>query len=1025
MATKTERSFFRKTRSNTIVKFVAEQYLRHDIPCLAECCPLCSHNKQPHQGLLDSVSDHYIIPDISVVIRYLEILEQEEMTGIILSQTVVASLQQREKTRTYRKLRHIINDSRRKNVIFYNEVFHDTQTPRLPAESASQRDWRALSRLANWYYHHLGEQKQIVILSEQHKQNEVEIPGVCVYTMKEYLDVYWSESPLLQNLASVLADVVLEDDMERIKISPNRKKGKGSSVTGFTEYKSTEELEVGIKSLRYFSGTLHCRSDNTAQAYVKTTGREILIVGNENRNRTVHGDTVVVELLLENNWVALSNEIGYNGTSSSSMEEGQGESQWAAQQTETTRPTGRVVGVLNRNWRSYVATLQEDSGEGFYHVSVPLDFTIPKIVIRHQEPKFIQNQRIVVRIDHWPISSQYPHGHYVRSLGPIHQLDTEISAILVEHGISVSQASQGFSEASLKEMPTDTPTTPWRPDQEEIKRRRDLRSNTVFSIDPPNCQDIDDALSINELQNGNIELGVHIADVTYFVKENSPTDLEARARGTTVYLADRRFDMLPSVLSERVCSLRENVDRYTVSVLWTLDSSYNVVSIWFGRTIIRSACEMEYEQAQELLDGKSVATGLAPALCKKLKPSIEKLAKLLRVMRDSMEIHGLVAEAMIMANSSVGKRVYQGFRDAALLRRHPAPTASQFDRLLKAAKSRGFSVDFSTNKTLARSLEIIARECNDPELGLILKSMTVMAMNEAGYISSGLHDVASYYHYGLAIDYYTHFTSPIRRYADVVAHRQLLMCVQDAVTIADSQRGTVMVNSSKIANICSNLNLKSRESKLAQRDSTELFQSLYILQHTSDEPLIENGVISEIRSNGFYVFIPKLGLKGPVYLLDKNGSTIIPLSLISNTASDDNIPNCSIESKMPTHVSITSADLPHAIVFHLFDHVRVSLKLRKSHAHRHMAYMTLVGLKPTKKSSHPSVFTQTQMSRDAIMHSISEQEQATAQRNTYKDMSKEERQMRKEIRKVSKNTNSIYEVLVPFKKMSLIESTTQ
>ncbi|KAI9024932.1 hypothetical protein CLU79DRAFT_745488 [Phycomyces nitens] len=995
---------------------------------------------------------------MSVVMRYLEILEQEEMTGIIISQTIVTSLQQHDKLRTYRKLRHIINDSRRKSVIFYNEVFADTQTPRLPGEPAAERDWRALCKLGDWYHHHLGQKKRIILLSEVHPQQESK--DVCVYSMQKYLDTYWPTSALLQDLVHSLANVELEDDMERIRMSSSKRRGStGPAVQGFIEYKSTEELEVGIKSSRFFSGTLRCRSDTRDQAYVNAAGKDILIVGKQNRNRAVHGDTVVIELLSENNWATASDEISYEGSNPDEDVEG---SQWVIQQTEKSRPTGRVVGVLNRNWRSYVATIQEESPEGSFHLAIPLDPVIPKIRIRHQEAKLIQNQRIVVRIDHWPVSSQYPQGHYVRSLGPIHQLDTEISAILVEHGISVSQATQGFSEASLKEMPIDTKDNPWRPDQDEIKRRKDLRPLTVFSIDPPNCQDIDDALSIRELKDGNIELGVHIADVSYFVKEHSLTDLEARARGTTVYLADRRFDMLPSVLSERICSLRENVDRYSVSVLWTLDKKFKVLDVWFGRTIIRSSCEMEYEQAQQMLNGESVATGLDPALSRKLKPSVEKLAQVLRTMRshrlakgalelessevkfkitkdneitdiipkDSMEIHGLVAEAMIMANSYVGKRVYQGYKDAALLRRHPPPSPNQFERLIKAAKSQGFSVDFSSNHSLARSLEIITRGCQqNPEITRMLKTMATMAMNEAGYVSSGQFAVSDYYHYGLALEYYTHFTSPIRRYADVVAHRQLLMCVKDSVAVMDTNvRGTVMTQDSKIAEICTNLNLKSRESKLAQRDSTELFQSLYVLQHTMKSPLIESGIISEIRSNGFYVFLPRLGLKGPVFLLEKNGSPIVPLTLVSDRAKEDEyIPNCHIEVSLPTHVSVTSADLPNPINFQLFDRVCVSLKLRKSHAHRHMVYMTLVGLEHTKKlgSNQLNTARTEQLSKDAMMRSISKQEEANSQANAYKDRSKEEVEMRKQMRKATKNnSNSIYQLLEPFRKLSIIESTT-
>ncbi|KAG2219093.1 hypothetical protein INT45_005824 [Circinella minor] len=1094
---KTERSFFRKTRSNAIVKLVREQYLRGDIPCMSEQCPSippCQRvldintNNPKHEGLLSAHADHYVIPDMSardktlggIIMRYLEILEQEELTGIILSQTIITSLQQHDKLRTYRKLRQIINDTRRNSVVFYNEVFADTRVPRLAGETASERDWRALCRMANWYSHHLG--KPIVLLSEvnstlnNNNNDDDDNQGlVTVRTMKQYIDQYWGQHTLLQNLAQVLAEAVLEDDLERIRVTSSGKKSE-PAVSGYTEYKPMEELEAGIKSSRYFSGTLRCRSGTRDTGYVnggQKLEKDILIIGSENINRAVHGDMVVVELLSENNWTTTSSKIAYGGSTEDEYEETR-----LTRNINTTHPTGRVIGILNRNWRSYVATIQEDTpSNGLFHLAIPLDSVIPKIRLRHHDVKLIQNQRIVVRIDSWPTSSQYPNGHYVRSLGPIHQLDTEISAILVEHGISVSQASQGFSEASLKEMPEDTVATPWKPEPNEIARRKDLRSLTVFSIDPPNCQDIDDALSIRDLDDGRIELGVHIADVSYFVKENSLTDLEARSRGTTVYLADRRFDMLPSVLSEKVCSLRGDVDRYAVSVLWTLDSkTLQVLDTWFGRTLIRSSCEMEYEQAQQLLDGESVATNLSTSLSKKLKPSVVKLATVLRAMRRQRLAKGALelessnevkfkigdnhsvtdinilfllflytnltilfqnfneSEAMIMANSYVGKRIYDGFKDAAILRRHPPPNAGQFEMLVKAAESKGFPVDFSSNRALAISLErIVKNSAGDPEIARLMKTMATVAMNEAGYISSGHYVVDEYFHYGLALEFYTHFTSPIRRYADIVAHRQLLMCVEDEVAILDRQKkGTSMTQDSKVNDICDHLNLKSRESKFAQRDSTELFQSLYVLQHTTNgNPLIESGVIAEIRSNGFYVFIPRLGLKGPVFLMDKHGQPAVPLSLQSGNSDHDEeyLSNCTIDVSIPTNISVQAATLPHPIQFNLFDHVRVSLKLRKSHAHRHMVYMTLIDLEHTKVEKSIPI-----MSKDILMKTVMESfnnddkeeiediddiETGREVGGEKIAMSKQEIETRRQLKKSTKQQGNMYDFLEQFRKMSI------
>ncbi|KAI9306837.1 hypothetical protein BJ944DRAFT_262892 [Cunninghamella echinulata] len=1065
MTKRVERSFYRKSRSNGIVKLVREQYIRSDIPCHIVHCNTCHNEEQ--SVMLDPTASHYIIPDLSVIMRYHEILEQDEITGLIIAQTITSSLEQYDKPKMYRKLRQLVNDRRKYSIIFYNDNFDQTSILRFPGETIHQYHWRCLYTMANWYYLHCQVQQQnkkIILLSELFNQSDLPdhlTTHITVLPIRDYLDLYYPDHSLLHSLVQVLADVTLEDDMDRIKMGS---KTNASSAThlGYFEYKSMDELEVGIKSGRFFSGILHCRSDSN-QAYVRVgNNKDILVIGNDDRNRSVHGDMVVVELLSENNWSTPSNEITFGNNEDDDQVMPTNQST-----TKTTCPTGRVVGVLNRNWRSYVATIQQDENSGgAFHLAIPLDSVIPKIRIRYQDVKLIENQRIVVRIDNWPVSSQYPNGHFVRSLGPIHQLDSEISAILVEHGISVSQASQGFSEASLKEMPQDSPTQPWAPTIDQIEKRKDLRSLTVFSIDPPNCQDIDDALSIRDLQNGKIELGVHIADVTYFVKENYVTDLEARARGTTVYLADRRFDMLPSVLSERVCSLRENVDRYAVSVLWTLDASYNIIDTWFGRSIIRSSCEMEYEQAQQFLDGNITATGLDKYRSDKLRPSVHQLAKVLRVFKqrriekgalelestevkfkmgdnnkvndiipkDALEIHGLVAEAMILANAAVGKRIYEGYKHAALLRRHPPPAQHKFQSLIKAAESRGYTIDFSSNRALALSLDQIVQEnSNDVDMIRLMKTMATYAMNEAGYISSGHFSVEEYFHYGLALEFYTHFTSPIRRYADVVAHRQLLMCIKDATAIESSKlEGTTsaMYDDAKVAEICDNLNLKSRESKFAQRDSTELFQSLYVLQKTADDtPLLENGTICEIRTNGFYVYVPSLGLKGPVFLLDKDGNAIVPMSLISgkNKKDDEYIANCTIESNHPTQISVQSPHLPHPIKFNLFDQVRVQLKLRKSHAHRHMVYMTLVDFQQqTHQKQHQ------QLSTKELIHTIKNHEEnnnsnvkATAKDSQFVPTKAEVETRRMLKKNKGNNKSSMYSILEQFRKLAIIENKTQ
>ncbi|KAF9362619.1 DIS3 mitotic control [Mortierella sp. NVP85] len=967
----------------------------------------------------------------SVAFRYLDLLEQEELTNFIFTETVLLRLHNEDKTRTYRSLRRITRDSRRSSIVFCNEHCEGATVVREPKETLDHRDWRALNQAASWYRRHLLKSVPIILLSEKFKQEDLPTShddGITVMSLKEYLDTFWPFNMVLHELLDSLKEAILEEDLEEPNQGTATSK-KGHGVTGYQEYKPMSELEAGVKSERFFQGIFRVRANHRDQAFIRGDANigEIVIVGNEHRNRAVHGDVVVVELLDRGSWIAPSTHISYNPEEVHAAADD--EEELANQhRLREVKPTGRVVGVISRNWQPYVATLQKgaDRDSGSFHMVVPLNPVLPRIRIRHHDPKALADQRIVVRIDSWPCSSVYPNGHYVRTIGPIHELDTEISAILIEHGISVSQTTQGFSAASLKEMPINTPERPWTPDPAELMKRRDMRKHTVFSIDPPNCQDIDDAISIREIENDRIEFGVHIADVSYFVKESSQTDLEAMSRGTTVYLSDRRFDMLPKVLSEQLCSLRHRVDRYAMSVIWTLDSEANVINTWFGRTVIRSACEMEYEQAQQILDGMNVIPGLDAKLSKQLKPSVILLAKTMRKVRarrvangalelassevkfkfkeedggisgiqpkQPLEIHRIIEEAMVMANAAVAKRIYDGFQDSALLRNHPPPIQNHFKMLLVAAESKGFTIDTSSNLALATSLrECAAKSEGDEEFVRLLMAMTTMAMSEASYISSGSRPVNEFTHYGLALEYYTHFTSPIRRYADLVVHRQLLACIlRDAPlspsgALVPSSEG--LRNDTKMRQVADHLNRKNRESKLAQRDSTELFQTLYVLQKTRGQspnddddddtggevPLVETGIIAEIRENGFFVFLPRLGVKGPVYLKISSGDVILPLSALSGSrpdSSDGNrdhlvkVTGCDLETDHLTRITVRVPEalmgeypsaLTNTVEFRLFDTVRVALRLRKSYEHRHSIYLRLIGLEqgPTKESTTPA-----------------------------------------------------------------------
>ncbi|KAM3838279.1 DIS3-like exonuclease 1 [Diretmus argenteus] len=452
--------------------------------------------------------------------------------------------------------------------------------------------------------------------------------------------------------------------------------------------------------------------------------------------------------------------------------------------------------------------------------------------------------------------------------------------------------------SNLREMPVNSPENPWRVDPAQAALRQDLRdSHLVFSIDPKGCEDVDDTLSVRSIRGGAaLELGVHIADVTHFVAEGSLTDLEARARATTYYLADRRYDMLPSVLSADLCSLLGGVDRYAMSVLWELDASTLAVNkVWYGRTIIRSSYQLHYELAQALLNGEEAEVPeLSPlgaeqkdAKLAQLTQALETLthiARHLRALRDRggalelegvelraqldeernitalvprqpLEVHETVAECMIYANHWVARKIQESFPQQALLRHHPPPRQEFFSQLVDSATARGFTIDTRSNKALADSLDR-AVDPQDPLVNRLLRVMATQAMSNALYFSTGTCPQDQYYHYGLALDLYTHFTSPIRRYADIVVHRLLTAAISLDRGAGPSK---APASNKQLEEMAQHINNKNRAAQQAQRLSTELFQCLYFKDKDpeTDQRCVVDAVIYAIRANGVLVFVPQ------------------------------------------------------------------------------------------------------------------------------------------------------------------------
>ncbi|KAM9825589.1 DIS3-like exonuclease 1 isoform X1 [Syngnathus typhle] len=1037
---KMEKTLHLKSSRGRKVRVVREHYLREQVPCYSSLClASCDNDGKVLPGDLT----HYVVPDVGVVLDYQEILEFRELQGIILTQTACQAVHHcKGRSRQYNRLRNLLKDPRHDCVLFANEFQEFSFCQRENGESQEQWQTRCVYSAAVWYYNHLAGMMAVVMITENQdiiNQYSNLQSGVYVISVQEYLQNFWLELRTAHELYRSIRQALQEKESE-------------CTEKEFTEHLPAEVLEAGIKSGRYIQGTLSVNKHRAqTEASVRTEGltnkntelsSEVLVYGNKNRNRAVHGDVVVVELLPKSQWRGKV----------SALTEGQLEEKNGEDIQNKPMPTGSVVGILQRNWRDYVVTFpprespQSQSRNSQRILTVPWDHRIPKIRISTQQADALQDHRVVVRIDSWESTSLYPNGHSVRVLGRAGELETEVQTILIENCIHVPP----FSDAQLREMPVNSPEKPWKVDPSQVAERRDLReSHLVFSIDPAGCEDVDDTLSVCSLAGGKLlELGVHIADVTHFVAEGSLTDLEAHARATTYYLADRRYDMLPAILSADLCSLLGGVDRYAMSVLWELDAHTLAVNkVWYGRTVIRSSYQLHYELAQALLNGEHAevpeltqfVSSEKDAKLAQLKQALEMLthvARHLRAQRDQggalelegvevraqldneknitalvprqpLEIHETVAECMIYANHWVARMIQEVFPHQALLRQHPPPRQEFFSQLVESAKSKGFAIDTRSNKALADSLDK-AVDPQDSLLNRLLRMMATQAMSQAMYFSTGAIPQDQYYHYGLALDRYTHFTSPIRRYADIVVHRLLAAAIE-----VESGRSPAkaLASSKELEELAHHINRKNRAAQQVQKVSTELFQCLYFKERDphKDQCCVANAVIYAIRDNGVLAFVPLYGMKGPAYLKNREGQVL--------SAGQDG--HCEWQSGSVRRYSdcITTMSSIGTTTFTLFCHITVRISVQSLRCHADSVNLEVVSNRPHRSVTlhQTESHSRSQLVQEVVRLAEEASQQAQGKATRLSKLSKEEQEFCQ-----SKSPN-LYLLLEEIRELSLMD----
>ncbi|NBW28137.1 MAG: ribonuclease R [Flavobacteriaceae bacterium] len=537
------------------------------------------------------------------------------------------------------------------------------------------------------------------------------------------------------------------------------------------------------------------------------------------------------------------------------------------------RVEGEVIEIIERKKTDFVGVIDIQKNFAFVSTANPKMYT--DIFISKDKLGDAENGDVVlVQIEDWPTRADSPFGKVIKILGKQGEHNTEIHAILAEYGLP----AEFPLEVELYAKKIDTSIK-----ESEIKKRRDFRDTLTFTIDPKDAKDFDDALSFKKLENGNYEVGIHIADVSYYLQEGTILDDEAYQRATSIYLVDRVVPMLPEVLSNFACSLRPNEEKYTFSAIFEINEKAQVINNWFGRTVIYSNQRFAYEEAQYIIETnnniipiETSITGAAYKVSDEIVNAIIKLDELAKILRknrmaqgaisfDKVEVkfnlntnhepigvffktskdaNHLIEEFMLLANKKVAEFIGKQ-KKTFIYRIHDEPNDDKLIALQNVISKFGYSINFKSKGDISMSLNKLLNDVQGQKEQNLIDTLAIRSMSKAKYSTDNIG------HYGLAFDYYSHFTSPIRRYPDVMVHR-LLQYYLDGGKSADEETYEIKcLHSSNMENLATH----------AERDSIKYMQVRYMQDHKDQEFL---GVISGVTEWGIFVEIIENKCEGMV-----------------------------------------------------------------------------------------------------------------------------------------------------------------